>query len=96
MFGPLTSKPGTSKKNKTGSWRTELKPQFLQKNCTACKMCIGVCPEGCITGSEKNTFICDYSFCKGCGLCSIICPKKDIVMVAEDTVEANIKEKVNV
>lgn len=84
MYGPLTSKPGTSKKNKTGSWRTETRPKFLQKNCIACKMCVFSCPESCITGSEKNTFICDYSFCKGCGLCAVICPKKDIVMGKEE------------
>ena len=87
MFGPLTSKPGTSKKNKTGSWRIETRPKYLQKNCIGCKMCLLVCPEGCISGNEKNTFICDYSYCKGCGICAMICPKKDIVMVKEESVE---------
>lgn len=84
MFGPLTTKPQTSRKSKTGSWRTETKPKFLQKECIACKLCVLACPEGCITGSEKNTFICDYSFCKGCGICALICPKKDIVMIKEE------------
>jgi len=84
MYGPLTSKPGTSRKNKTGSWRTETRPQFLQKNCIGCKMCILVCPEGCVTGNEKNTYACDYSYCKGCGFCAVICPKKDIVMIKEE------------
>ncbi|MFH1440499.1 MAG: 4Fe-4S binding protein [Candidatus Omnitrophota bacterium] len=83
MYGPLTSKPGTSKNNKTGSWRTETKPKFLQQNCIACKLCVLICPEGCISGAEKNTYISDYSFCKGCGLCAVICPKKDIVMEKE-------------
>jgi len=84
MFGPLISKPGTSKKNKTGSWRTGLKPKFLQKNCIACKMCLLLCPEGCISGEEKNTFICDYDYCKGCGICAAVCPKQDIEMVKEE------------
>lgn len=92
MFGPLTSKPATSLKNKTGSWRVELKPKFLQKNCIACKLCVTACPEGCITGNEKNTYICDYSYCKGCGLCAVICPKKDIVMIKEEHTE-EVKEK---
>ncbi|MCK9603133.1 MAG: 4Fe-4S binding protein [Candidatus Omnitrophica bacterium] len=85
MFGPLISKPATSKKNKTGSWRVESRPKFLQKNCIACKMCLLVCPEGCISGEEKNTYHSDYTYCKGCGLCAMICPKKDIEMVKEDT-----------
>jgi pyruvate ferredoxin oxidoreductase delta subunit len=87
MYGPLTSKPGTSKKNKTGSWRVAIRPKYLQKNCIGCKMCLLVCPEGCISGSEKNTFICDYSYCKGCGICAVICPKKDIAMVKEESAE---------
>lgn len=84
MFGPIVSKPGSGVKSKTGSWRTTAKPKFLQKNCIACKMCLVVCPEGCISGKEKNTFICDYNFCKGCGNCVAVCPKKDIIMVKEE------------
>jgi len=85
MFGPLISKPGSSRNNKTGSWRTETKPKFLQKNCIGCKMCLLICPEGCITGAEKNTYACDYLYCKGCGGCAAICPKADIVMIKEES-----------
>jgi pyruvate ferredoxin oxidoreductase delta subunit len=87
MFGPLVVKPGTSKNNKTGSWRVETKPKFLQKNCIACKMCMANCPESCIRGLEKNTFNCDYDFCKGCGICALVCPKADIVMFKEEAKE---------
>ena len=83
MFGPLVAKPGSSRDNKTGSWRTEQKPEFLQKDCIACRLCVMVCPEGCIKGKEKNSFNCDYNYCKGCGNCAFICPKKDIEMVPE-------------
>ncbi|MDD4908253.1 MAG: 4Fe-4S binding protein [Candidatus Omnitrophica bacterium] len=83
MFGPLIAKPGSSRVNKTGSWRTDLKPKFLHKNCIGCKICSGACPEGCIIDEEKNNYSCDLSFCKGCGLCAILCPKADIVMVKE-------------
>lgn len=88
MFGPLIIKPIKSHGDKTGAWRTQLKPKFLQKDCINCKMCILVCPEGCITGKEKNTYICDYNYCKGCGLCALICPKKDILMIEEGSEEA--------
>jgi len=83
MIGHLTSKPGSSKANKTGSWRTEVKPKFLNKTCIGCRMCANICPEGVISGEGKNAFKCDYAYCKGCGVCAVICPKKDIEMVAE-------------
>ncbi len=85
MFGPLVVRPSKSRGDKTGSWRIQLRPKYLQKNCIACKMCVLICPEGCVTGSEKNTFISDYNYCKGCGLCAQVCPKADIVMIEEDS-----------
>ncbi len=83
MIKHLISKPSSSRNNKTGSWRIEKKPKFLQKNCIACKMCVMICPEGCIDGEGKNAFKCDYAYCKGCGLCAVVCPKADIEMVPE-------------
>lgn len=84
MFGPIIAKPGTSRKNKTGSWRTGAKPKFLQKDCIACRLCLILCPEGCIEGTQKNSFHCDYDYCKGCGICAFICPKRDIEMISEE------------
>ncbi|MCK9431978.1 MAG: 4Fe-4S binding protein [Candidatus Omnitrophica bacterium] len=84
MFGPLTVKPKESKGDKTGSWRTQFRPEYLHKNCIACRMCAMICPEGCVYGKEKNSFWVDFNFCKGCGVCADICPKKDIAMVVED------------
>jgi pyruvate ferredoxin oxidoreductase delta subunit len=46
-----------------------------------------VCPEGCIDGDAKNTYDTDLTYCKGCGVCAQICPKKDIVMVKEESKE---------
>lgn len=83
MFGPLVAKPKSSRNNKTGSWRIDVKPKFLQKNCIACNMCVLICPENCISGKEKNTYKNDPDYCKGCGLCAFICPKKDIEMIPE-------------
>ncbi len=82
MFGPLIVRPAKSKGVKTGSWRVQVKPKFLQKNCIGCKMCALICPEGCITGQGK-VYDADFEYCKGCGLCAITCPKKDIEMVDE-------------
>ncbi|MBI4972320.1 MAG: 4Fe-4S binding protein [Candidatus Omnitrophica bacterium] len=84
MFGPLIVKPGKSRNNKTGSWRVGSRPKFLQTNCIDCKMCKLICPEDCIMGSGKNTYYSDDNFCKGCGLCAYICPKKDVEMIKEE------------
>lgn len=84
MFSVLASKGKTSQANKTGSWRSTLKPKYLQKNCIACNLCKFVCPEGCIEGTEKNKYNADLDYCKGCGVCAYICPKKDIEMVPND------------
>ncbi len=81
--GILVGRPGSSRDNKTGSWRSEKKPKFLHQNCIGCNLCYKICPEGCISGEGKNTYQVDYDYCKGCGLCAYICPKKDIIMVEE-------------
>lgn len=52
-----------------------------------------ICPEGCISGKEKNTFDCDLAFCKGCGNCAYICPKQDIEMVSEESEVAGKMKK---
>lgn len=83
MFGPLTVIPKKSKGDKTGAWRIRIRPKYLKKDCIACRMCVMICPEGCVSGKEKNTFNADFVYCKGCGLCADICPKKDIEMVEE-------------
>ena len=83
MLVPITSKPGTSRKSKTGSWRTNVKPHFKQEKCVACRMCVLICPECCVEGEAKNTFQYDPDYCKGCGNCVAICPAKDIEMVPE-------------
>ena len=81
---PLYCEPGTSMINKTGSWRTLTRPRFIHDKCVACNMCAIICPEGCITGVEKNSFNANFAYCKGCGLCAAICPVDDIEMVPEE------------
>ena len=64
------------------SWRTE-RPILDKKACSNCLMCYLVCPEGTIYKAGDSLDI-DYDFCKGCGICANECPKKAIVMVAEE------------
>ena len=85
MFGPLVTKAGSSKNNKTGSWRVELRPKFNREACIGCKICMQFCPEGCVSGTKKEDLDVDYSFCKGCGICAAVCPKKAVEMVKEES-----------
>lgn len=84
MFSILAADAKTSAQNKTGSWRSLKKPEFLRKDCINCGLCKLICPEACIEGKEKNKYLSDLEYCKGCGLCAYICPKKDIKMVSEE------------
>ncbi len=74
-------KPGSSKENKTGSWRTE-RPIFKHDTCTDCRICVMVCPDGAVFGSNY-IYDPDYDYCKGCGICAQECPVDDIEMVPE-------------
>jgi len=77
------SKPGTNKKNKTGSWRS-FKPTIDRKKCVKCGICVGYCPEGCISGPKEKPAVIDYDYCKGCGICANECPAKCIKMEKEE------------
>ncbi len=73
------SEPGSSRKNKTGSWRT-FRPKVTDK-CIGCGMCVWYCPENCIRIEEKDgkkRAVIDYEHCKGCLLCKGQCPSKAI------------------
>jgi 2-oxoacid:acceptor oxidoreductase delta subunit (pyruvate/2-ketoisovalerate family) len=70
--------PGSTRNNKTGSWRT-FKPILDKKKCNDCDNCIMFCPEGCV---NKDHDI-DYDYCKGCGICTEECPVQAIKMERE-------------
>ena len=68
----------------TGSWRLE-RPEVDFVACSKCGNCKMHCPANVIIidkGAEECvTFMWDY--CKGCGICANVCPKKCIKMVQE-------------
>ena len=73
--------PGSSKANKTGSWRTE-RPIFKHDTCNDCRICVVICPDGVVFGAD-NVYDADLDYCKGCGMCATECPVDDIEMVPE-------------
>ena len=83
-LGAVADKPGSSRANKTGSWRT-FKPVVNDK-CIACGICVHYCPEACIEikpvkGSKAKSgkkAVINYDFCKGCLICMDECPHKAI------------------
>jgi len=77
--GAVVKEPGSSKKNKTGSWRT-FRPVVTEK-CTGCKICEWYCPDTAIKVKEiggKRKAVVDYEYCKGCLICVGVCPQKAI------------------
>jgi len=83
------AKPGTSKENKTGAWRTFV-PEVDNEKCIKCGKCQMFCPEGCIRGLEaqkmedKTPPKINLDYCKGCGICAAECPVKAIAMKQEE------------
>lgn len=82
-IGAVVTEPGSTVKNKTGSWRS-LKPLVDEKKCTRCGICWSFCPDIAIKISKDKGAVIDYEHCKGCGICAAICPFKAIVMVKEE------------
>jgi pyruvate ferredoxin oxidoreductase delta subunit len=74
------SKPMVGSTGMTGSWRT-FDPVIDHSKCSKCRTCWLHCPEATITVDEDGTPHIDLDFCKGCGICAQVCPKKCIEMV---------------
>jgi len=64
----------------TGTW--SLDRPVLKDACTACALCMLFCPEGAITRSDGSVDI-DYLYCKGCGICEVVCPVRDAIEMEE-------------
>ena len=81
-IGAIITEPGSSTKNKTGSWRS-LKPVVNKSKCIKCGRCWTYCPDNAIK-VEKDGAEVDYDYCKGCGICALECPVKCISMEKEE------------
>lgn len=77
-IGCVIKTPGSSRANKTGSWRT-FKPVLDKEKCVNCDNCLIFCPDSSV---NRNRDI-DYDYCKGCGICANECPVVAITMIKE-------------
>ena len=81
-IGAVILEAGNSVLYKTGNWRA-LRPVYDRSKCVQCLLCWVHCPEPAIKRLEDDTIEIDYDYCKGCGICSNVCPTKAITMVRE-------------
>ncbi len=72
----------TSLNNKTGGWRT-FKPVLNKDKCVDCMICWLYCPDDSIVVKDGKMIGFDYDYCKGCSVCSNVCPRNAIDMVPE-------------
>ncbi len=84
--GTITRATGNPRQNKTGTWRSGKKPEFISENCIQCFFCWLYCPHFAIRVEGEEVKGIDYDYCTGCGLCAEECPSKEksIVMVKEE------------
>ncbi|HET8529453.1 MAG TPA: 4Fe-4S dicluster-binding protein [Gaiellaceae bacterium] len=75
--------PGTAPVPRTGGWRTGVRPDVDVSRCIDCLLCWLHCPDSAVVldGTAFAGF--DYDVCKGCEICSEVCPTDAIEMVAE-------------
>ncbi len=66
------------------SWRI-IKPVYNRDVCIDCQNCWVWCPDVSIVSRDKQMLGIDYDHCKGCGICSEVCPTnpKSLLMFAE-------------
>ena len=61
--------------NKTGAWRSR-RPHWDKDKCTNCLVCWIYCPDASILMKDGKVSGIDYDYCKGCGICAEMCPRK--------------------
>lgn len=81
-IGCTIDEGGTSRKFKTGDWRSE-RPEFLKDKCNNCLLCYIYCPDDSILMEDGKVVGIDYDYCKGCGICEGVCVPKAIEMKPE-------------
>jgi pyruvate ferredoxin oxidoreductase delta subunit len=82
------SSPGIGEAGRTGEWRNS-HPVIKRNKCIpsrknkpACFLCWLYCPEAVINRTIPVEI--DLEYCKGCGICTQVCPSQAITMINEE------------
>lgn len=81
-IGGMITEAGNAMDYETGDWRT-FRPVVDEEECIDCLFCWVYCPDSAIMVKEGKYAGIDYDHCKGCGICSSVCPKDCIEMKKE-------------
>lgn len=73
--GAIIDDPKAVLENKTGAWRSQ-RPVWNSEKCINCYTCWIYCPDASILIVEGKVAGINYDYCKGCGICASVCPKK--------------------
>lgn len=60
------------------------------ERCKGCALCVGACPQGALTLSERlnaagyhPVYLIDGAVCTGCAICAIVCPDVALTVYRE-------------
>jgi len=82
-LGGVITEPGNASCYHTGTWRSQ-RPRYIEERCIRCWRCFVMCPDAAIHPDyDNNVFVWNYTYCKGCGICSYECPV-DAIAVEEE------------
>jgi 2-oxoacid:acceptor oxidoreductase delta subunit (pyruvate/2-ketoisovalerate family) len=70
-------------RQRTGSWRTGVKPVLDLDRCVDCLLCWLYCPDSAVVVENGALRELDYDVCKGCEICAAVCPVGAIAIVEE-------------
>lgn len=73
---------GTAREFKTGDWRSN-RPVVDMEKCIHCLQCWVYCPDMSVKVKDGKMSGFDLDYCKGCGICASVCPRKAIEMIPE-------------